>query len=161
MAHSVLAELVLVPLDRRQHLTYTDREGFRNWKRSKPNAHNMIFYMRGLRTSAVTPNTPNRSQSLTFKYRQRNIGASSSAKLLKKFSPIYKNTVKWRLGEFYWGCRAQWSIYVPPIGHYMYRTVVTICTAQWSLYVPHSGHYMYRTVVTICTAQWSLYVPPV
>ena len=26
----------------------------------------------------------------------------------------------------------------------MYRTVVTICTAQWSLYVPHSGHYMYR-----------------
>jgi len=37
--------------------------------------------------------------------------------------------------------------------------VVTICTAQWSLYVPHSGHYMYRTVVTTCTAQWSLYVP--
>jgi hypothetical protein len=33
--------------------------------------------------------------------------------------------------------------------------------AQWSLYVPHSGQYMYRTVVTICTAQWSLYVPPV
>ena len=29
-------------------------------------------------------------------------------------------------------------------GHYMYRTVVTICTAQWSLYVPHSGHYMYH-----------------
>ena len=29
-------------------------------------------------------------------------------------------------------------------GHYMCRTVVTICTAQWSLYVPHSGHYMYR-----------------
>jgi len=28
----------------------------------------------------------------------------------------------------------------------------SICTAQWSLYVPHSGHYMYRTVVTICTA---------
>ena len=24
--------------------------------------------------------------------------------------------------------------------------------AQWSLYVPHNGHYMYRTVVTICTA---------
>jgi len=22
--------------------------------------------------------------------------------------------------------------------------VVTICTAQWSLYVPHSGHFMYR-----------------
>ena len=22
--------------------------------------------------------------------------------------------------------------------------MVTICTAQWSLYVPHSGHYMYR-----------------
>jgi len=53
-----------------------------------------------------------------------------------------------------------------PSGHYMYRTVVTICTAQWSLYVPYSGHYMYRsghymyrTVVTICTVQWSLYVP--
>ena len=39
-------------------------------------------------------------------------------------------------------------------------TVGTICTAQWSLYVPHSGHFMYRTVVTLCTAQWSLYVPP-
>ena len=26
----------------------------------------------------------------------------------------------------------------------MYRTVVTICIAQWSLYVPHSGHYMYH-----------------
>ena len=38
---------------------------------------------------------------------------------------------------------------------------MTICTAQWSLYVPHSGQYMYRTAVTICTAQWSLYVPPV
>ena len=36
----------------------------------------------------------------------------------------------------------------------MNRTVVTIRTAQWSLYVPHSGHYMYRTVVTIYT------VPP-
>jgi hypothetical protein len=35
-----------------------------------------------------------------------------------------------------------------------------MCTAQWSLYVPQSGHYMYRTAVTICTAQWSLYVPP-
>ena len=56
-------------------------------------------------------------------------------------------------------CTAQLSLYVPPSGHYMYRTVVTICTAQLSLYVPHSGHYMYRTVVTICTAQWSLYVP--
>ena len=33
--------------------------------------------------------------------------------------------------------------------------------AQWSLYVPYSGHYMYRTVVTICTVHWSLYVPPV
>ena len=32
-----------------------------------------------------------------------------------------------------------------------WMTVVTICTAQWSLYVPHSGHYMYRIVVTICT----------
>ena len=27
--------------------------------------------------------------------------------------------------------------------------------AQWSLYVPHSGHYMYRTVVTICTASFA------
>jgi len=34
--------------------------------------------------------------------------------------------------------------------------VVTICTAQWSLYVPHSGHYMYRTVVTICTTSLTL-----
>ena len=48
-------------------------------------------------------------------------------------------------------CTAQWSLYVPPSGHYMYRTVVTICTAQWSLYVPHSDHYMYSPVVTICT----------
>ena len=56
-------------------------------------------------------------------------------------------------------CTAQWSLYVPHSGHYMYRPVVTICTAQWSQYVQHSGHYMYRTVVTICTAQWSLYVP--
>jgi hypothetical protein len=63
-------------------------------------------------------------------------------------------------------CAAQWSLYVPPSGHYMCRPVVTICAAQWSLYVPHSGHYvppsghyMYRTVVTICAAQWSLYVP--
>jgi len=48
-------------------------------------------------------------------------------------------------------CTAQWSLYVPHIGHYIYRTVVTICTAQWSLYVPHSGHCMYRTLVTICT----------
>ena len=39
--------------------------------------------------------------------------------------------------------------------------VFSLFTAQWSLYVPHSGHYMYRTVVTICTAQRSLYVPPV
>ena len=31
-------------------------------------------------------------------------------------------------------------------GHYMYRPVVTIYTAQWSLYVPHSGHYMYHQV---------------
>ena len=28
----------------------------------------------------------------------------------------------------------------------IYSPLVTICTAQWSLYVPHSGHYMYRTV---------------
>ena len=33
---------------------------------------------------------------------------------------------------------------VPPSGHYMYRTVVTICTAHWSLYVQPSGYYMYR-----------------
>jgi len=25
----------------------------------------------------------------------------------------------------------------------LYSPVVIICTAQWSLYVPHSGHYMY------------------
>ena len=56
-------------------------------------------------------------------------------------------------------CTAQWSLYVPHSGHYMYRTLVTICTAHWSQYVQHGGHYMYRTVVTICTAQWSLYVP--
>jgi hypothetical protein len=30
--------------------------------------------------------------------------------------------------------------------------VVIKCTAQWSLYVPPSGHYMYHTAVTICTA---------
>jgi len=56
-------------------------------------------------------------------------------------------------------CTAQWSLFVPHSGHYLYRRVVTICTAEWSLYVPHSGHYLYRTVVAICTAQWSLYVP--
>ena len=56
-------------------------------------------------------------------------------------------------------CTAQWSLYVPHSVHYMYRTVFTICTAQYSIYVPHSGQYMFRTVVTICTAQWSLYVP--
>ena len=55
--------------------------------------------------------------------------------------------------------KAQWSLYVPHSGHYMYRTVVAICTAQRSLYVPHSGHYMYRTAVNICAAPWSLYVP--
>jgi hypothetical protein len=31
-----------------------------------------------------------------------------------------------------------------PSGHHMYRTAATICTAQWSLYVPHSGRYMYH-----------------
>ena len=56
-------------------------------------------------------------------------------------------------------CTAQWSLYVPHSGHYMYRTVVTICTAQWSLYVEPSGHYIYRTVVIICIAQWLLYLP--
>jgi hypothetical protein len=56
-------------------------------------------------------------------------------------------------------CTAQWSLYVPHSGRYMYRTVVNICTAQLSLYVPHSGHYMYRKVVTICTAKWSIHVP--
>jgi len=56
-------------------------------------------------------------------------------------------------------CTAKWSLYVPHSGHYMSRTVVTICTAQRALYVPHSGHYMYCTVATICIAQWSLYVP--
>jgi hypothetical protein len=48
-------------------------------------------------------------------------------------------------------CTAQWSLYIPHTGRYMYRTVVTIYTAQWSLYVPYSGHYIYRTMVTICT----------
>jgi hypothetical protein len=66
-------------------------------------------------------------------------------------------------------CTAQWSLYVPPTGHcmyrtvvaictysghYMYRTVVTVCIAQWSLYVPHSGHYIYHTVVTVCTTRF-------
>jgi len=40
----------------------------------------------------------------------------------------------------------------------MYRTAVTIYTAQWSLYVPHSGHYMYRTVVAICTASLTFWI---
>ena len=53
----------------------------------------------------------------------------------------------------------QRSLYVPQIGHYMYRPVVTICTAQWSLYVPPSGQYMYRPVSTISSAQWLLYEP--
>ena len=35
--------------------------------------------------------------------------------------------------------------------------VTTICTAQWSLYVPHSGHYMYHTVVTICTTRFNFH----
>jgi len=26
----------------------------------------------------------------------------------------------------------------------MYRKMVTVCTAQWSLYVPHNGHYIYH-----------------
>jgi len=26
----------------------------------------------------------------------------------------------------------------------LYSPLVTICTAQWSLYVPHTGHYMYH-----------------
>jgi hypothetical protein len=56
-------------------------------------------------------------------------------------------------------CTAQWSLYVPHSGHYMYRKAVTICTAQRSLYVPHRGHYMYRKAVTIRTVQRSLYVP--
>jgi len=38
----------------------------------------------------------------------------------------------------------------------MHRSVVTICTAQWSLYAPLSGHYMYRTAVTICTTSLTL-----
>ena len=29
--------------------------------------------------------------------------------------------------------------------------------AQWSLYVPHSGHYMYPTVVTICTIRFNIH----
>ena len=33
---------------------------------------------------------------------------------------------------------------------------IDILSAQWSLYVPHSGHYMYRTVVTVCIASLTL-----
>jgi len=47
-------------------------------------------------------------------------------------------------------------MYLPHIGHYLYRTVVTICTAQWLIYVPHSGHYMYLTVVTKCTTRFNI-----
>jgi hypothetical protein len=43
--------------------------------------------------------------------------------------------------------RRYWDLAFP-----VYSPVVTICTAQWSLYLPYSGHYMYRTVVSICTA---------
>jgi len=53
-------------------------------------------------------------------------------------------------------CTAQWSLYVPHSGHYIFRTAVTICTAQLSPYVRHSCHYMYRTVVTICTTSLTL-----
>ena len=54
------------------------------------------------------------------------------------------------------------TIWVEPHCHSFLRLHgVWPCTAQWSLYVPHSGHYMYRPLVTICTAQWLLYVPPV
>jgi hypothetical protein len=42
--------------------------------------------------------------------------------------------------------KAQWSLYVPHSGHYMYRTVVTIYTAQWSLYVQQTGHYTHHQV---------------
>ena len=45
------------------------------------------------------------------------------------------------------------------IGHYTYRTVVTIRTAKRSLYVPHSDHYTYRKAVTIRSAQLSICVP--
>jgi hypothetical protein len=70
-------------------------------------------------------------------------------------------TAQWSLYVPYGGqyMYLLWSIYVPHSGHYMYRTVVTICTAHWSLYVPPIGHNMYRTVFTMFTAQWSLYVP--
>ena len=34
---------------------------------------------------------------------------------------------------------------------------VSIFTAQWCLYVPHSGVYMYRTVVSICTARLNIH----
>jgi hypothetical protein len=50
------------------------------------------------------------------------------------------------MNEFNEAFKAQWSLYVPHSGYYMYRTVVTICTAQWSLYVPHSCYYMYHQV---------------
>jgi len=80
--------------------------------------------------------------------------ANSGAFWLETGQYLAKHCV-WQAGSF----KVQWSLYVPPSGHYMYRTVVIICTAQRSIYVQHSGHYMYRPVVNVCTAQWSLYVP--
>ena len=55
-------------------------------------------------------------------------------------------------------CPHTWGL---PQENNILRLMFQPSKAQWSLYVPHSGHYMYRTVVTICTVQWSLYVPPV
>jgi hypothetical protein len=82
-------------------------------------------------------------------------------------------------------CTAQWSLYVPHSGHYVYRTVVTIFTASLTLnnstFCPHSvfmcfvwiseqtaiislyniNWLVFITVISPSTAQWSLYVPPV
>ena len=48
--------------------------------------------------------------------------------------------------------KAQWSLYVPPSGHYMYRTVVTICTASLtfnnSTFCPHTV-YLCRVLILV------------
>jgi hypothetical protein len=107
----------------------------------------LLIAVAGLVTFAVT----NRHGVILPKVRKLWMGLWWAKHFLKKLS-LYSPVVTI--------CTAQWSLYVPSVGHYMYRTVITTCTAQWSLYVPHSCHYTYRAVVTTCTAQCSLYVPP-
>jgi F0F1-type ATP synthase assembly protein I len=54
-------------------------------------------------------------------------------------------------------CTAQWSLYVPHSGHYMYHQFNIHNSTSSVLFLllinplKLSGHYMYRTVVTICT----------